>query len=341
MSNVAVPKISKWPFFLADILLLAVAWFIYLQSRLPMGPWELAAAVASVALAAWCGFLPYVMEYRAAVRLMESQSLQETVEQIGKLEDIGKAIGLATSQWQTVQEHSARSVNAASEIAARITAEAKAFAEFMQKANDAEKGHLRLEVEKLRRAEGEWLQTVTRILDHVHALHGAGVRSGQPQLISQLGMFQDACRDAVRRHGLVAFAPNPGEAFDPARHQLPEGAASAEPGVPVGGTLAAGFTYQGQLLRRAVVVLASHVAPASAAVAAEAQPGAIATVASAIATSDLEETASRVAAPSSPAEPPPELSAEEIEREIAEAEAAAERASSPEPAEPDPQQPLL
>jgi len=33
--------------------------------------------------------------------------------------------------------------------------EAKAFADFMQKANDVEKSHLRLEVEKLRRSEGE------------------------------------------------------------------------------------------------------------------------------------------------------------------------------------------
>ena len=43
--------------------------------------------------------------------------------------------------------------------------------EFLAKANDSEKGFLRLEVDKLKRAEGEWLQTLVRILDHVNALH--------------------------------------------------------------------------------------------------------------------------------------------------------------------------
>jgi len=44
--------------------------------------------------------------------------------------------------------------------------------------NDSEKTTLRLEVEKLRRGELEWLQALVHILDHVFALHTAAMHSG-------------------------------------------------------------------------------------------------------------------------------------------------------------------
>jgi len=66
--------------------------------------------------------------------------------------------------------------------------------------------HLELETAKLRRAEGDWLQVTVRILDHVFALYVAAARSGQPRLAEQIAAFQNACRDAARRVGLVAHA---------------------------------------------------------------------------------------------------------------------------------------
>jgi hypothetical protein len=62
------------------------------------------------------------------------------------------------------------------------------------------KNHLRLEIEKLRRGEGEWLQVMVRVLDHVQALHLAGQRSGQRNLIEQLTHFQNSCRDNRAPH---------------------------------------------------------------------------------------------------------------------------------------------
>ena len=62
-----------------------------------------------------------------------------------------------------------------------MAAEAKAFTEFMQKANDSEKAMLRLETDKLKRAESEWVHVLVRMLDHVYALHIGAMRSGQPK----------------------------------------------------------------------------------------------------------------------------------------------------------------
>jgi molecular chaperone GrpE (heat shock protein) len=149
-----------------------------------------------------------------------------------------------------------------------MAAEVREFTEFMQKANDGEKATLRLEVEKLRRAEGDWLQVLVHLLDHVHALHTGATRSGQPRLIEQLTNFQNACRDTARRVGLVPFAAAAGEAFDAKRHQLVNGEEMPANGAVIGETLATGFTFQGRLVRPALVRVG---APAQAAPAAAGQ----------------------------------------------------------------------
>jgi len=154
-----------------------------------------------------------------------------------------------------VQEHANRAVNSAREISDRITAEARSFAEFMQKANDTEKSALRLEVEKLRRSENQWLQILVHLLDHVYALYQAGVRSGQPNLQAQLGQFQDACRDIARRVGLTPFEAEANEPFDAEKHQVADGQPPAAPEALVAHTLATGYTFQGQLLRHSLVAL--------------------------------------------------------------------------------------
>jgi molecular chaperone GrpE (heat shock protein) len=181
------------------------------------------------------------------------------------LEGVAAQIQGATGQWQTVQEHSDKTATAAREIAERMTAEVQSFTEFMQRANDGEKATLRLEVEKLRRAEADWLQVLVRMLDHVYALRVGAQRSGQPKLIEQLGNFQNACNDAARRVGLTPFVATDTDAFDAARHQLVEGDAKAAAGSRIGETVAAGYSFQGKLLRPALVRL-RETAPTSEAV---------------------------------------------------------------------------
>ncbi len=90
------------------------------------------------------------------------------------------------------------------------------------------------------------------MLDHVFALNRAAAHSGQEKLIAQLGQFQNACRDAARRVGLVPLLAAPGEAFDAQRHQSVAGDAPAAAGV-VAEQIALGFTFQGKLIRTAVV----------------------------------------------------------------------------------------
>ncbi len=257
MSNQRVPSPSRWPFYLADVLLLSLAYWIIDHYPYPVPIGAFALVVVCVALAAWLGVMPHRSHYQALIRFAESDELNDAVRQINTVEQAAEQIQAATAQWQGVQEQSARTVTAAREISERMAAEAKAFAEFMQKANDQERATLRLEIEKLRRGEGQSLQVLIHLLDHVFALHQAGARSGQPNLEAQLSRFQEACRDVVRRVGLTPFEAGAGEAFNAEKHQVVDGQPEPAPEAIVDQTLAAGYSFQGALVRRSLVTIRS------------------------------------------------------------------------------------
>jgi molecular chaperone GrpE (heat shock protein) len=262
MTERTAPKLHKAPFLIGDALLLGVAAWLVLHPGPPLDLWHHALVAACVALGAWLGVAPFQSEFNAAVQLAEAEGLATTVEQISQLKTVGDQIAAATARWQVVQEAADKTAKSAKDVADQIAAEARTFAETMQKMHDVEVRNLRLEVEKSHRAEGEWLQVAVRTLDHVHALHAAGVRSGQAPLMEQLGRFQNACRDVARRVGLAVLAPSPGEPFDRQVHQLAEGKPAAEGG-EIAEVLAPGYTFQGQLLRRPLVTLRSAPPPAA------------------------------------------------------------------------------
>jgi molecular chaperone GrpE (heat shock protein) len=256
MSNPTGLKLPKWPFFLGDAILLAVACLVYMQhGNSPLRGWQALLLVSGAAAGAALAVVPFVLEYRAALRLVESSGLVATVAEIQNLELIAAQINAATARWQVVQEHSTNSVAAAKDITTKISAEAAAFRDFLQKANDSEKANLRLEVEKLHRAETEWLQVVVRLLDHTYALYRAAERSAQRPLVEQMGLFQNSCRDVARRMGVIPLVPAVNEPFDPKIHHLPEAQSKPAGDAQIRDILATGYTYQGRLLRPAMVVL--------------------------------------------------------------------------------------
>lgn len=247
------PAIPKWPFILADVaLLLGCAWVIN-QAMPSRAYWVVAIAVLVWSFGAWICIMPWIREHQAQTKHLENETLTSALEQIQKLEDIGARVQSATASWQSAQDAAARVTTAAQQIEERIKADSKDFMEFAERINGDEKQHLRLEVEKLRRAEAEWLQVAARMLDHTFALTTAALRSGQPNLGTQMTNFQNACRDAARRVGLVAFHPGVGDPFEDRSQQLEDPNAKPEEGAIVSEILATGYTFQGQLLRKALV----------------------------------------------------------------------------------------
>lgn len=266
MHDLNEPKLAKWPFFLGDALLLGTAGFVFFQTSHPMASWQMGFIVLCVAGGAGVTVLPFLLEYRLLARMVQMRELGGVEAQLSSLQTIAGQISGATAQWQAVQEGADKSAAAAKAIAERMAGELKGFGDFMQRANDSEKATLRLEVDKLRRVEAEWLQVTVRMLDHVYALNVAAARSGQANLMEQMSHFQDACRDAARRVGLLPYGAKESEPFNAERHQLVEGDGKAQAGTPIAETLATGYTFQGRLLRPALVRLQGngHVPAASA-----------------------------------------------------------------------------
>ena len=225
--------------------------------------WEAILVTACVMAGAGLSVVPHVIEYRALTRLADGAQLLAAVQQVQRIDAVSLQIANATANWQAVQDDSGKALSEAREISRQIATEARSFQDFLKKANDTERNHLRLEVDKLRRAEAEWLQVLVRILDHVHALSQGALRSGHPALIDQVSGFQRACVDSARRVGLVPFVPKSGDSFDPEAHQTatPDQAFPAEP--KVSDVVATGYRFQGQLVRKALVLLQGGRVPRS------------------------------------------------------------------------------
>ena len=255
MSELKAPRISVVPFLIGDLLLLAVAGGIVYQNPWPLGTVPAVLCTLAVALGAWILVVPYILEHKAQTRLLENESLRDAASAMKTLTQVQEQIGNATGTWNNIQGECAKAITAAQDVSTRMTAEAAAFKDFLQKTNDSEKATLRLEVDKRQRMEMEWVQVVVRMMDNVHALYQAALQSGQTNLITQIGQFQFTCRDAGRRVGLSVFDAEPGELFNSERHQLLDGAPENAASAKVAKTVAPGINLQGRLLRPALVVL--------------------------------------------------------------------------------------
>jgi molecular chaperone GrpE (heat shock protein) len=262
MKDRVVLKLQKWPFLLGDLLLLGVAGLVFWQSGRPMDIQEMLVLAGCVAFGAALGITPFVLEYGYLSKLTQVERLQRALLQIHNIETVGRQVASATAGWQAVQDDATKAVEAARQINESMTNEAHAFKLFLEKANDSERQHLRLEVDKLRRAEADWLRMLVRIMDHVHALFQAATRSGQPALIDQLRGFQRACRDATLRVGLVQFEAKQGDKFDAQLHQSAQDNGVPAPDAVVMETLAPGYRFQAQTIRRALVALQEDRQPA-------------------------------------------------------------------------------
>jgi molecular chaperone GrpE (heat shock protein) len=265
VTNLTNWKVAKWPYWVADAALMFFAYYYVLHAALPINHWEIAGGC--IVLGAVLGVVPYYLDYRAMGRAIEVNALGSVAEKIQNLEKLADQIETTTNHLAvvqgTVQAETGKATAAAKVIADKMTDEARRFSEYMLKMNDSEKATLRLEVEKLHRAEGEWLQTVVRVLDHVFALQTGAVRTGDQRFIEPIANFQQACIETVRRLGLLPFIAEPDKPFDTERHQVAGKPEKIPDGAVVAETVGAGYTFQGKLLRPALVRLRESDLPAA------------------------------------------------------------------------------
>jgi molecular chaperone GrpE (heat shock protein) len=256
-------RLPKWPFLLADLLLVAVAGGIVYYGPHPLDLPRIALCLTALVFGGWFSVTPFLKEYHGSVKVAEANQIAEGMARLRTLDQVRDQIEGATARWHEIQEQSQRSLTSAAQLADRMAGETREFCAMLDNMSQAEKTHLKLEIEKLRRAEGDWLQTVVRILDQVFALNHAAVQSRQQPLISQIGQFQHVCRDLARRIGLNAFAPDGPQPYDAKNHQVHDENIPVPIEAVVCGVVAPGYTFQGRMVRKAVVALRAGAASES------------------------------------------------------------------------------
>ena len=259
MTDRSSTKLAIWPFVVVDLVFLGLTYLIFSIAHRPLLFWEALALVGCASIGAWSFLTPFLRRNAVEVKLAEAQTLTDTVAQIKNLDQVAAQISSAAMHLKTAQDDAKQTAATAKGIAERMEEEGKAFAEFIQKSNDSEKSHLRLEVDKLRRSEVDWIQILVHILDQIFVLHAAAVRSGKQSLIEQIGNFQIICRDSARRVGLVCQGADGPIAFNENLHQVLEDQPQPTPGAQVAEMLAPGYSYQGRIVRRALVRLSDEI----------------------------------------------------------------------------------
>src|SRR6266576_548100 len=98
MNETSAPQISKLPFILGYVLLLASSAGIALYGS-SLGQWQYAAMVLAVAFGAWLMAWPFVLEFRAATLLAESSALTSVTEKLKDLGKVSASIASASAEW--------------------------------------------------------------------------------------------------------------------------------------------------------------------------------------------------------------------------------------------------
>jgi len=247
-------SVPKWPFLLADIIFIALGFWISTLIQGEPQSWQIISILVCAVLGAVFAVAPFYFEYNAESKAVEIAQLTTVAKEINKMETVAAQIAEASENWEAVQASSKQTAILAEEIAGGIAETVKTHDEFMATAHNKEFNTLKLEVEKLRRAETDWANTLVSLLDLVYRLEKSAVASGKEQFIQTMGQFQDQCREVARRVGLVAFEAELGSAFNPEEHVLPDGE-SAAADAAVSETRLPGFRLQGKLVRKPLVAV--------------------------------------------------------------------------------------
>ena len=206
----AAPRLSSWPFLLIDgtILFTAAAILNTAERPLPLSTGALIALL--VVIGGAVALFPFWRAYRNELKFAELEAVEETVRRIEGLSTVADRVERAESSWLEAKNSSETIAKNLNETTTALYEESKAIREFAHQQNDQQKANLRLEVQKLKQWETEWVQAGTIALDHTAALHAAILQLEDAQATRKLNKFQNSIHEIMRRVGLVGFAPRPG-----------------------------------------------------------------------------------------------------------------------------------
>ena len=247
-------SVNKMPFYVADAVLILASICILAFAQHPLSGSACWALAVILGCGAWIAILPWFQENKNNAALSQLDGLRSVSECIQQMNTFSAGMNSAIASLANVQKMTEASARAASEAENKIVAHSQDFAERLAQAVNYEKSSFQIEIDKLHRIENDWLSTGIGIMDHVLALTNAGIQSGKPEIIEQMRRFRGACLEFAARAGLQPFLPAPTDTYDPEKHVLPPNTPTPDPSTKISRVLAPGFNYQGQLIRKAMVL---------------------------------------------------------------------------------------
>ncbi len=160
------PRPPKWPYFLGDAILLALAGLIGLLAPTPLSAAALTLIFACVALGSVLGVIPFLLDFAAGQHEAEAALQLKLEAQNTRLHQSAETIASIAGQLKSAHEATARAVHTAETLPYRLQEKIAEFTTQLQARDDEEKAAMLKELEALRDAEG---QRLTAIAEKIQA----------------------------------------------------------------------------------------------------------------------------------------------------------------------------
>lgn len=220
------PKPPKLPFIIADAVLLVAAWIIFRASSTPLAAGPLVAITTCVALAAVCGFLPFLLEYTRA-RDEELAERQRALEALARTTaETAEQIGIAAAGLNTITGELKRNLQAAEHLTRQLQEKITALDASRTAAASAEADALRAELTALRAADTAKLEATAEKISRAaaelakaeaapHKVRGAKSSELSADEAAPDATVYPASKDAAAPESVVTATTAPAEATAP------------------------------------------------------------------------------------------------------------------------------
>ena len=186
------PRLSKLPFIIGDITLLALAWLIAALHSNPLSPLPLIAITGCVVLGVAVLMIPFIVNYARDQEQAAASLRQELAEQFKRLITASEHLQHATVQLKSIEEASAKSVATAEGLPYRLQEKITDFNQQLAEAGNKEKAMIEQELTRLRSSESERLAKLAEQIAQSLA-EGAKVAADTRQQFSEAVTREKSC----------------------------------------------------------------------------------------------------------------------------------------------------
>jgi hypothetical protein len=161
--------VARWPFFVGDVLVLAIAWIAVSRGEAPPGLGAIIVAFVCVLIGVALAIAPFLLDYDARLRLAEAAAREANEAQARRLAQTAEQLAHAVSRSQSTEEQAGHALGTLEEMADKLTAHAEELAQSISRAAEREQASQKGEIERLVRERDDALAALDNRVSAVAA----------------------------------------------------------------------------------------------------------------------------------------------------------------------------